>query len=232
MDTDNKNKFLLGLALVFFIAMVILVVLSFKKIPKGKEPFAQDPSSGDKFLTSDINGNLSLYTTNKDSIIVTDSSGTMKNLPFPKGLIMIWHNNGTTNPTNNDLAPGWSLCDGGTYNGYKTPDLRGRFVLGAGSGTGLTARTVGVVGGTETHTLSVDEMPSHNHNLNSNYKVLSPAAYSRDLDNGRYNGVDNSGNALATLSAFDTSLKGGNQPHNNMPPFYVLCYICYTGDKL
>jgi microcystin-dependent protein len=231
-DNKNKNRYLLILALLFFVVIVVSVILSFINAPKKKEPFDQIPSTGKKLLTVDSVGNTSLYTTNKDSMIITDSNGEMKNLPFPKGLIMIWHNNKTTNPTSSDLAPGWSLCDGGTYNGYTTPDLRGRFVLGAGSGSNLTARTVGVVGGEENHTLTVDEMPSHNHNLNSNYKAVSPSAYARGLDSGNYNGVDNSGNALATLSSFNTDIKGGGRPHNVMPPFYVLCYICYTGDRL
>ena len=220
---NTLSKFVLGFALVLFIAMITTIVVKIIR-RKGKEPFAQNPSSGNKFLTSDINGNLSLYTTNNDSIIVTDSRGVMKNLPFPKGLIMIWHNNGTTNPTNDDLAPGWSLCDGGIYNNYTTPDLRGRFVLGAGSGTNLTARTVGVVGGTETHTLTIPEMPSHNHNMSQN------------ICNGtncpRHNAFGGSFNNSVFGYNWSVDNTGGNQPHNNMPPFYVLCYICYTGDRL
>ena len=233
---DNKNKFLLGLAFLFFIAMVIIVSLSFKNIPKGKESFAQNPSPGKKFLTSDINGNLSLYTTNTDSIIVTDSTGEMKNLPFPKGLIMIWHNNRTTNPTNEDLAPGWSLCDGGTYNNYKTPDLRGRFVLGAGSGTDLTARTVGVVGGAETHTLTKDQMPSHNHggatgnSLPNDHRMNNSGNCGSGPSFGCGSDGINSGTNLNHSHVINSD--GGNQPHNNMPPYYVLCYICYTGDRL
>ena len=213
---NTLSKFVLGFALVLFIAMITTIVVKIIRRKK-KEPFAQNPSSGNKFLTSDINGNLSLYTTNNDSIIVTDSRGVMKNLPFPKGLIMIWHNNGTTNPTNDDLAPGWSLCDGGTYNNYTTPDLRGRFVLGAGSGTELTARTVGVVGGTETHTLTKQEMPKHSH---------AYSATVRGNEDGRNQWT------LANDGTSNTQEEGGNQPHNNMPPYYVLCYICYTGDRL
>ena len=230
---DKKNKILLVVALLFFVAIVVTVYLSFKNIPKKKESFAQNPSSANKFLTSDINGNISLYTTNNDSIIVTDSKGVMKNLPFPKGLIMIWHNNSKTNPTKEDLAPGWSLCDGGTYNGYKTPDLRGRFVLGGGSGPGLTQRTVGDVGGEENVTLNTTQIPSHTHNLNSGYKAISPDSYTRRLGGSGYNGIDNGGaNALSKLSDINSSATGGGQPHNNMPPYYVLCYICYTGDGL
>jgi microcystin-dependent protein len=57
------------------------------------------------------------------------------------------------------------LCDGTTYNGIKTPDLRGRFVLSSGQGTGLTNRTIDSTGGVETVTLTEAQMPSHNHGV-------------------------------------------------------------------
>jgi microcystin-dependent protein len=43
------------------------------------------------------------------------------------------------------------------------PDLRGRVSVGAGQGANLAYRSVGSYGGEETHTLSVYEMPVHNH---------------------------------------------------------------------
>lgn len=43
------------------------------------------------------------------------------------------------------------------------PDLRGRTIIGSGTGSGLTARTHGVGVGAETHALSVSEMPLHGH---------------------------------------------------------------------
>jgi len=70
---------------------------------------------------------------------------------IPTGTIVMW--TGSTAPS------GWSLCNG--LNG--TPDLRGRFVLSQGHGPGLTNRLINQVGGAETHTLSVNEMPSHTH---------------------------------------------------------------------
>lgn len=43
------------------------------------------------------------------------------------------------------------------------PDLRGRALVGAGAGPGLTARALGATFGTETHTLTITELPEHNH---------------------------------------------------------------------
>ena len=79
----------------------------------------------------------------------------------------------------------WLLCDGSAVSrvGYATlfkvigetygsgdgsttfnlPDLRGRTAIGVGRSTGLADRAIGQAIGEESHTLSVDEMPSHNH---------------------------------------------------------------------
>ena len=125
------------------------------------------------------------------------------------------------NGSSTDIPAGWVLCDGTkTYvdlNGItKTvPNLSGRFVLANGSGTGLTTRNIGDIGGEENHKLTIDEMPSHNHNFN--YLSLSSGG---NFMPGGY------GSLFSNL----TTNTGGNKPNNNMPPFYVLCYICYIGD--
>ncbi|BBD59514.1 phage tail collar domain-conataing protein [Nostoc sp. HK-01] len=46
---------------------------------------------------------------------------------------------------------------------FRVPDRRGRVGVGAGTGTGLTARTVGQLIGAENHQLNVTEMPVHGH---------------------------------------------------------------------
>ena len=76
---------------------------------------------------------------------------------IPIGGIIMWSGAGGMLPSN------WKLCDGGAHNGLTTPDLRGRFILSSGSGSGLTGRMVGQTGGEETVALTVAQMPAHSH---------------------------------------------------------------------
>lgn len=137
------------------------------------------------------NGSLSVNGT-------TELNGTFNLLP--KGCIIMWY--GNTAPS------GWVLCDG--QNG--TPDLRGRFVLGSGSGSGLTQRTLNQTGGEESHMLSIDEMPSHQHQ--------SGGGITSDMGGGRFGGI-----IIRERTGIMTDNTGGNQKHNNMPPFFVLSFI-------
>lgn len=59
---------------------------------------------------------------------------------------------------------------GTTYGGngqttFALPDLRGRSMVGVGNGPGLTPIVYGQVGGTENTTLTINNMPQHNHQL-------------------------------------------------------------------
>ena len=63
------------------------------------------------------------------------------------------------------IATTWGAGDGSTT--FNVPDLRGRALIGAGTGTGLTARTLGTQNiGEETHVLVTAELASHNHVIN------------------------------------------------------------------
>ncbi len=124
----------------------------------------------------------------------------------PTGTIMAY--NGTTAPN------GWVLCDG--TNG--TPNLKGRFILGTGSNTDLTTRTLGQTGGAETVTLTVDQFPSHNHHFSGSNIASTPWP-----DPFTMKPIAKSANNEGT-----TNNTGGGQSHENMPPFYVLTYIMKT----
>ncbi len=130
----------------------------------------------------------------------------------PVGSIILW--SGTTS----DIPSGWVLCDGNNgqpVNGRNVPDLRDRFVVGAGS----AMYPVGATGGEAYHTLTESEMPSHNHSYTFTGADLKG---SWDDDNYFYNQSEEYKNKTNTRY---TDYTGGGQSHENRPPFYALCYI-------
>ena len=72
----------------------------------------------------------------------------------PSGIIAVWSG------SEGSIPSGWYLCNGS--NG--TPDLRNRFIVGAGSGSNYS---VGNTGGSDTVTLSTSQIPSHSHTTNN-----------------------------------------------------------------
>ena len=112
------------------------------KYAKLNHTHTQDQVNG---LTDALNGKANSSHTHTVSQI-TD----MPNLTnmIPSGIICMWSGESTAIPS------GWHLCDGDAG----TPDLRDRFIVGAGS-----TYEVGNTGGEATHTLTVNEIPSHNH---------------------------------------------------------------------
>jgi microcystin-dependent protein len=74
------------------------------------------------------------------------------NSPFPSGGIIMWSGSIATIPS------GWVLCNGDN----STPDLRDRFVVGAGLGY-----SVGATGGSATVALETANLPSHTHSFSA-----------------------------------------------------------------
>ena len=154
------------------------------------------------------------------------------------GSIIMWYGQQSTIPE------GWHICDG--TNG--TPNLKGKFVLGATGDNGTYGFKA--VGGETGHTLTVNEMPSHSHGSGS-LKTNSASEYSSSTTNTwrasnqgtigkvgylqaptdtntRYVAapltVTSSGSHTHAISG-STGSNGSSQPHNNMPPYYALYYI-------
>ena len=151
-----------------------------------------------------------------NNIVMTDDNGVLTSLPFPKGMIMIWYGSLT------DIPPGWVLCDGSN----DTPDLRGRFVVGANpnekrsSDLSLSIREIDAKGGSETHTLTVNELPKHSHP----FRIGGGNDLNWNADSGGpfTLGADDVPRGTAMRNTEETGTGAG---HNNMPPFYTLAYV-------
>lgn len=108
------------------------------------------------------------------------------------------------------LGTTWGPDGGGLFT---LPDLRGRSLVGSGTGAGLSARSVGDTGGEENHQLTVAEMPSHTHTGESSSTVGTTTT---------------AGLNYPVYAHSVTGPAGGDQPHNTMHPFAVLQPIIKT----
>jgi microcystin-dependent protein len=122
---------------------------------------------------------------------------------------------------------------GTTYGGNGTtnfalPDLQGRAALGQGQGPGLQPYVIGEIGGEETVTLTVAEMPVHSHALEG-AASQSTAAPGPSVVLGTTSGLVpayGGANAITPLAPGAISPPpGSGQPHENMQPYLVLNYI-------
>jgi microcystin-dependent protein len=145
-----------------------------------------------------------------------------------------------------NFAPnGWMFCDGSllsiseyevlftligtTYGGdgqntFALPDLRGRVPVHQGTGFGQTV-VIGQSGGTETVSLGLNQIPSHNH-------LIAAQSGAGDQPGPGGNMLANSGleqySTAATSSQIATGTigsAGGSQPHDNLPPYLAISFV-------
>lgn len=112
--------------------------------------------------------------------------------------------------------------DGSTT--FNLPDFRGRLPLGAGAGTGLSTRVAGGTVGSETHTLTITEMPPHNHPITARLATGGLGSYS-----SVGTGFQASQGVAANLGSQNT---GGGAAFNIMNPSLVVNYYIYSGETL
>lgn len=129
----------------------------------------------------------------------------------PSGAILLWSGSVATIPT------GFVICDGTN----STPDLRNRFVVGAGDtyavdDTGGSADAVVV-----SHTHTIDD-PGHRHS------VPNSGSQNNSFDSGTTVGNDTTGNSGFADTGITIDSEGVSGTNKNLPPYYALAYIMKT----
>ena len=140
---------------------------------------------------------------------------------FVSGMIIIWSGSTANIPT------GFVLCDGQN----STPDLRNRFVVGAGNNY-----NPGDTGGADSVTLTEAQMPQHNHGINDpghkhttdDYVGRSGYAEPRNFGVGTDGNANSSGDTNTKTTGITIQNAGSGNSHENRPPYYALCYIMKT----
>ncbi len=168
------------------------------------------------------------------------------------GEIIMW--NGQVDPNGNPIINDdtqetdtrWHVCDGT----MGTPDLEDRFIKGA-----ISNNDLGEVGGSDSVTLSVQNLPPHSHNAGNlvntnegNHKHEVPLQFFNTV----YTEVGNIGgqsviwyldwqwiDLVAKTAGDHTHAINGNTgntglslPFDNQPPYYKLIYLMYIGEPV
>ena len=147
-----------------------------------------------------------------------------------------------------NFAPqGWAFCDGQilaiaqndalfallgtTYGGdgvttFNLPDLRGRVPVHQGNLSGGSGYTIGEIGGLESVTVTVNQMPGHVHPaLCSSAGATSPRPAGGVWAVGDVFAFTPGANANGTMNAGAVGAAGSSQPHDNMVPFLAINFI-------
>lgn len=147
-----------------------------------------------------------------------------------------------------NFAPrGWALCNGQllpiaqntalfsilgtTYGGdgqttFALPDLRGRVPIHPGQGPGLSPYQLGQRAGTETVTLTTQQMPIHSHGFTPGCSTDPPNAQSpsnavpAQLDTQTFGTEPN-----ASMRPGNSTNAGGSQAHDNVQPYTCVNFV-------
>ena len=146
-------------------------------------------------------------------------AGTSTGTTIPTGMISLWYGSIGSVPL------GWYLCDG--TNG--TPDLRDRFVVGAGS-----TYSVAATGGSKdaslvshTHTATVTD-PGHFHSNGAIYPYNGTGTQAEQNQAGApsdYTSFNVSTGSKTTGITVANSTEGVSATNANLPPYYALAYV-------
>jgi microcystin-dependent protein len=147
-----------------------------------------------------------------------------------------------------NFAPrGWAFCDGqplavsqndalfslyGTIYGgdgrttFGLPDMRGRLPLHAGTGPGLSPRRLGAKAGSESVTLTTNQLASHGHAASGRDDTnTNVVPQDRTVGHPVKNIYRTAPNLAATMASQSLSAVGGSRSHTNLMPFLCVNFI-------
>lgn len=145
---------------------------------------------------------------------VLTSNGTtwVSQAAFIAGMIILWSGSAASIPS------GWALCDGTSG----TPDLRNRFIVGAGDtyAVGTTGGSANATLVSHTHTASVTD-PGHVHSILG----TSGSNFGQPLGGSPQIVSPTTTSSATTGISVGISTVGSSATNANLPPYYALCYI-------
>ena len=156
---------------------------------------------------------------------------------LPKGVVLMWSGASTAIPT------GWALCNGTTVSGVVTPDLRNKFIVGAGDTYAVAANGGSADSIVVSHSHNITD-PGHTHFIANTADAggTTTTNISSTLTLNRSNGAEYhlqgtvaaatvGPTSTSTIGISATASEGTNGTNANLPPYYALCYIIkITGD--
>jgi microcystin-dependent protein len=142
----------------------------------------------------------------------------------------------------NESPSGWLECDGASYtqvaypalhavmaldafpwggdaNNFNVPDCKGRCIMGSGTGSGLTPRSLGQHAGAHEVTLTTNQIPAHTHTFRrraTTHNIMTCVSGVFDMWN-------------LTMATYSSGNSGGGLAHNNVGPVGVTKMMIYTG---
>jgi microcystin-dependent protein len=162
-----------------------------------------------------VGSQLDLEFNNIQTAIATKADSSTA---FFTGMIVMWSGSFVSIPV------GWNLCDGT----LGTPDLRNRFVVGAGGlyNPGNVGGSANAVVVSHTHVATVTD-PGHAHSSNLNFNLNDGSTLSENAVVSSPEVVSGTASTTSNTTGITVanSTEGVSGVNANLPPYYALAYI-------